>query len=114
MYGGAHRIIEKNGGTPPLTYHQFQNVVASMDAPPHAEPKISESTMRGCFTPICDDHDEKYGVPTLEELGNYLPVIFFILEKKKKIVQNSSFKYCEIALYCIIPITCICLEYFIS
>lgn len=63
------KIIEKNGGKPPLTYHQFQNVVASMDLPPQAKPTITASNMQNCYTPIADDHDDMYGVPTLEELG---------------------------------------------
>lgn len=72
IFADSNRIIEKNGGKPPLTYHQFQNVVASMDLPPQAKPTITASNMQNCFTPIADDHDDKYGVPTLEELGNFL------------------------------------------
>lgn len=62
-------IIEKNGGKAPLTYHQFQTVVASMETPPQAEPTINQHFLHGAYTPIGEDHDEKYGVPTLEELG---------------------------------------------
>lgn len=62
-------IIEKNGGKPPLTYHQFQSVVASMDPPPVPEPTVTASFIGNAYTPISDDHDEKFGVPTLEELG---------------------------------------------
>lgn len=62
-------IIEKNGGKAPLTYHQFQTVVASMETPPPAEPTINQHFLYGAYTPIGEDHDEKYGVPTLEELG---------------------------------------------
>ncbi|XP_046987846.1 cryptochrome-1-like isoform X5 [Schistocerca americana] len=62
-------IIEKNGGKAPLTYHQFQNIVASMDSPPPAEPSITPACVKDKFTPISDDHDERFGVPTLEELG---------------------------------------------
>lgn len=62
-------IIEKNGGKAPLTYHQFQTVVASMETPPLAEPTINQHFLNGAYTPIGEDHDEKYGVPTLEELG---------------------------------------------
>lgn len=62
-------IIDRNGGRAPLTYHQFLTVVASMGPPPQPESSIlSQSTMKA-YTPISDDHDEKYGVPTLEELG---------------------------------------------
>nr|BAX56240.1 cryptochrome 2 transcript variant b [Gryllus bimaculatus] len=62
-------IIEKNGGKPPLTYHQFQTVVASMDSPPAAEPRITARAIEGIHTPLHDDHDDRFGVPTLEELG---------------------------------------------
>jgi len=62
-------IIEKNGGKAPLTYHQFQTVVASMGSPPPAEPAITQKYINGACTPIGEDHDDKYGVPTLEELG---------------------------------------------
>lgn len=63
------RIIEKNGGRAPLTYHQFQAIIASMDAPPQPEPAITLDTIANATTPQCEDHDDKYGVPTLEELG---------------------------------------------
>ncbi|KAF4523712.1 Cryptochrome 2 [Ephemera danica] len=61
------KILEKNGGKAPLTYYQFQNVVASMDPPP--EPEHTVDSFGDTNTPVSDDHDEKYGVPSLEELG---------------------------------------------
>lgn len=30
---------------------------------------ITAEVMGSCTTPISDDHDEKFGVPSLEELG---------------------------------------------
>nr|CAD7431886.1 unnamed protein product [Timema monikensis] len=63
------RIINKNGGKAPLTYHQFQTVIASMECPPPAEPTVNHKFLKACYTPVQDDHDELYGVPTLEELG---------------------------------------------
>ncbi|XP_052866776.1 cryptochrome-1-like [Anopheles cruzii] len=63
------RIIEKNGGKAPLTYHQFQAIIASMDAPPQPETMITLDAIGSAGTPLYDDHDDKYGVPTLEELG---------------------------------------------
>ncbi|KAJ9579615.1 hypothetical protein L9F63_004694, partial [Diploptera punctata] len=62
-------IIEKNGGKAPLTYHQFQTVIASMGPPPPSEATITHKFINGAYTPIGEDHDDKYGVPTLEELG---------------------------------------------
>ncbi|CAH2068605.1 unnamed protein product, partial [Iphiclides podalirius] len=63
------KIIERNGGKAPLTYHQFQALVAGMPPPPPAEPPISAQTLNGAFTPLGEDHEERFGVPTLEELG---------------------------------------------
>jgi cryptochrome len=40
-----------------------------MESPPPAEPTINQHFLNGAYTPIGEDHDEKYGVPTLEELG---------------------------------------------
>lgn len=63
------QIIERNGGRAPLTYHQFQALIASMPPPPPAEASISTQTLNGAITPLAHDHDERFGVPTLEELG---------------------------------------------
>ncbi|XP_069354390.1 cryptochrome-1-like isoform X2 [Maniola hyperantus] len=62
-------IIERNGGKAPLTYHQFQALIASMPPPPPAEVTITVQTLNGAVTPISDDHDDRFGVPSLEELG---------------------------------------------
>lgn len=40
-----------------------------MEPPPGPEPTIILEDFGSCYTPICEDHDDKYGVPTLEELG---------------------------------------------
>lgn len=40
-----------------------------MPPPPKAEAPISAQTLNGATTPITDDHDDRFGVPTLEELG---------------------------------------------
>ncbi|CAK9832127.1 Cry1 [Anthophora retusa] len=62
-------IIERNDGKPPLTYHQFQNVVASMDPPEPPVSTITSAYVGSAYTPLKEDHDDHYGVPTLEELG---------------------------------------------
>lgn len=63
------RIIEKNNGKAPLTYHQFQAIISSMDPPPQAEATITQEVIGTARTPVQDDHDDRYGVPTLDELG---------------------------------------------
>ncbi|XP_028129721.2 cryptochrome-1-like [Diabrotica virgifera virgifera] len=62
-------IIDRNGGKAPLTYNQFLAIIASMGPPPKPELPVNASVLNGAYTPLNDDHDEKYGVPTLEELG---------------------------------------------
>ncbi|XP_015178589.1 PREDICTED: cryptochrome-1-like isoform X1 [Polistes dominula] len=62
-------IIERNGGKPPLTYHQFQNVVASMDSPEKPVSTVTSACIGDAYTPLKDDHDDHFGIPTLEELG---------------------------------------------
>jgi len=52
-----------------LTYNQFQAIIASMEPPPAAQPTITQETLDNIYTPFVDDHDDKFGVPTLEELG---------------------------------------------
>lgn len=58
-----------NGGSPPLTYKRFQSVLAKMEAPSEPEETINSEFLEKKKTPIAEDHDDKYGVPTLEELG---------------------------------------------
>ena len=58
-----------NGGQPPLTYKRFQTLVSRLD-PPEMPVDTSSSSMMGCcITPVSEDHGDKYGVPSLEELG---------------------------------------------
>eukprot|EP00088_Acartia_fossae_P027445 TRINITY_DN2820_c0_g1_i12.p1 TRINITY_DN2820_c0_g1~~TRINITY_DN2820_c0_g1_i12.p1 ORF type:complete len:1093 (-),score=297.82 TRINITY_DN2820_c0_g1_i12:127-3405(-) len=63
------RIIEKNGGKAPLTYKRFQTIVQSMDPPPKPVPTLTLQALGNATSPVAADHDEKYGVPSLEELG---------------------------------------------
>ncbi|XP_038612536.1 cryptochrome-1 [Tachyglossus aculeatus] len=63
------KIIELNGGQPPLTYKRFQTLISRMDPLAMPVETITAEVMGKCVTPLSDDHDEKYGVPSLEELG---------------------------------------------
>lgn len=40
-----------------------------MEPPPAAELPVTVHSLQSATTPISDDHEENYGVPTLEELG---------------------------------------------
>lgn len=63
------RIIDMNNGHPPLTYRRFQALLSCMEPPPKPQETITTEVMGNAKTPISDDHDDIYSVPTLEELG---------------------------------------------
>ena len=63
------RIIERNNGSAPLTYKQFQRIIDGMDPPAKPVPTLTAQMLGTAIAPVEDDHDEKFGVPTLEELG---------------------------------------------
>uniref|UniRef100_A0A673MNT0 Cryptochrome circadian regulator 3a n=1 Tax=Sinocyclocheilus rhinocerous TaxID=307959 RepID=A0A673MNT0_9TELE len=63
------KIIELNGGQPPLTYKRFQTLISRMDPPEMPVETLSNTIMGSCVTPVSEDHGDKYGVPSLEELG---------------------------------------------
>lgn len=63
------RIIELNGGQPPLTYKRFQTLISRLDPPEMPVEMLTDTLMGRCVTPISEDHGDKYGVPSLEELG---------------------------------------------
>lgn len=66
------RIIELNGGQSPLTYKRFQTLISRMEAVETPAEAITAEVMGSCTTPVSDDHDEKFGVPSLEELGEFM------------------------------------------
>lgn len=67
-----YRIIELNDGHPPLTYKRFQGLINRMDAVELPAETVTLEVLRKCDTPVSDDHDDKFGVPSLEELGKFL------------------------------------------
>ncbi|XP_074132735.1 cryptochrome-2 [Sminthopsis crassicaudata] len=63
------RIIELNGQKPPLTYKRFQAIISRMELPKKPVSGVTRQQMERCQAEIREDHDEAYGVPSLEELG---------------------------------------------
>ncbi|XP_034445014.1 cryptochrome-1b [Hippoglossus hippoglossus] len=63
------KIIELNGGQTPLTYKSFEVLINCMDPVDVPAETITSEVVRKCATPIGADHDVKFGVPSLEELG---------------------------------------------
>ena len=69
IFSPLSRIIARNGGTPPLTYKKFLSIVHVFGPPKRSVPAVDMDIFGRCITPISEDHDDMYGVPTLEELG---------------------------------------------
>ncbi|KAK5867716.1 hypothetical protein PBY51_012181 [Eleginops maclovinus] len=63
------KIIELNEGQSPLTYKRFQALINRMDAVELPAETITSEVIKECATPISEEHNEKFGVPSLEELG---------------------------------------------
>uniref|UniRef100_A0AAQ4PYH3 Cryptochrome-1 n=1 Tax=Gasterosteus aculeatus aculeatus TaxID=481459 RepID=A0AAQ4PYH3_GASAC len=67
------RIIELNGGQSPLTYKRFQTLIGRMESVEMPAESVADDVMGKCRTPMSEDHDDKFGVPSLEELGECGP-----------------------------------------
>lgn len=68
-FESSRSIINRNGGVAPMTYNQFQTIVQSLGDPVLAEPMVTADHLGNSWTPTRADHAEKYGVPSLLELG---------------------------------------------
>ncbi|KAL3841767.1 hypothetical protein ACJMK2_019869 [Sinanodonta woodiana] len=65
----VQKTIETNGGKPPLTYQRLQTLLAKMGPPPKPVKTLDSSAVMGNKTTVSEDHNKKYGVPTLADLG---------------------------------------------
>lgn len=72
MCFGLPRIIELNGQKPPLTYKRFQALISRMELPKKPVVAVSSQQMASCRAEIQENHDDAYGVPSLEELGEHV------------------------------------------
>ena len=70
------RIIDKNNGKVLLTYKRFQRLIKHMPLPHRPCPPIDRTIVGNAKTPIAEDHDEVFGVPSLDELGELCTVVW--------------------------------------
>lgn len=68
-----------------MTYHLFQKLLECIDPPERAVPSIDKEFLGNAFTPTKYDHDEIFGVPTLEELGKYI-IIWYLKYRCFKLI----------------------------
>nr|AWY10934.1 non-photoreceptive cryptochrome [Tritonia tetraquetra] len=62
-------VIAANGNNPPLTYKRFQSILSTLDPPDQPYETVSSHVVKKSATPVADDHDDRFSVPTLDELG---------------------------------------------
>lgn len=53
---------------------------------------LSNTIMGCCVTPVSDDHGDKYGVPSLEELGELIEIKSFICQ------VSGEFQFSQVSL----------------
>ncbi|XP_008310578.1 cryptochrome-1b isoform X2 [Cynoglossus semilaevis] len=63
------KIIKLNGGQSPVAYKHFQTLINQLEAVELPAEAITPEGIKNCSTPISEGHNEKFGVPSLEELG---------------------------------------------
>ena len=56
-----------------MTYKKLCSIVSSMGPPLKPILTVDKTTFDGCSTPVSDNEDKKFKVPTLEELGIETP-----------------------------------------
>ncbi|XP_077986104.1 cryptochrome-1-like [Glandiceps talaboti] len=60
----VERLIDANKGKAPLQYRSLQSIISRIGPPAKPKPALNKENMK-----VDEDHDEKYGVPSLEDLG---------------------------------------------
>ncbi|XP_078571865.1 cryptochrome-1-like [Branchiostoma floridae x Branchiostoma japonicum] len=63
------RTVERNGGTPPLTYRKFLKVYNEMGKPPKEKETATAEHFANCTLPTEALQDRNFDMVTLEELG---------------------------------------------
>lgn len=59
-----------------------------MDAVELPAETITSEVIKTCATPISEDHDDKFGVPSLEELGKFPSVFICISTQVDQILSK--------------------------
>ncbi|XP_012941094.1 cryptochrome-1 [Aplysia californica] len=62
-------VIAANGNSPPLTYKRFQSVLSTLEPPNQPCETMTARLLHEMTTPVADDHDDRFSVPSLDELG---------------------------------------------
>lgn len=78
MISVLHSVIAANGNSPPLTYKRFQSILSTLKSPNQPCETLTSQLTKNVATPVSDDHDDRFSVPSLDELGSYFAFVFVL------------------------------------
>ena len=66
-------LLMSTEGRAPQLFDEFKELASQLGRPQMPAPKVTKQLLGSCMTPVGRDHNQQYGVPTLEELGFQKP-----------------------------------------
>lgn len=99
-----HSVIAANGNCPPLTYKRFQSILSTCEQPHQPCETVTSQLVKNVSTPIADNHDDRFSVPSLDELGLcflYFIICIFYVISNICIALNPSSIYLDSKRLCI-------------
>lgn len=66
-------LLMSTEGRVPQLFDEFMELASQLGRPQIPTPRVNRQLFGSCVTPVGRDHDQQYGVPTLEEMGFQKP-----------------------------------------
>jgi len=66
-------LLMSTEGRAPQLFDEFKELASQLGRPQMPAPKVTRQLLGSCMTPVGRDHNQQYGIPTLEELGFQKP-----------------------------------------
>lgn len=66
-------LLMSTEGRAPQLFDEFMELASQKGRPQMPVPKVTRKLFGSCVTPVGRDHNQQYGVPTLEEMGFQKP-----------------------------------------
>ena len=62
-------LFRSTGGKVPLLFDEFKEVILQQGRPEMPIPRVDRKLFGSCVTPVGRDHDQQYGVPTMDDMS---------------------------------------------
>ena len=66
-------LLMSSEGRAPQVFDEFMELALHQGRPEMPVPRVNRHLFGSCLTPVGRDHNQQYGVPTLEEMGFHKP-----------------------------------------